>query len=60
MQHAAALLQATELPVCEVARRVGYRQSAQFTKAFRRYHSSPPSVFRTTRRDRPQAVYPPT
>jgi AraC family transcriptional regulator, regulatory protein of adaptative response / methylphosphotriester-DNA alkyltransferase methyltransferase len=48
MQHAAALLQTTELPASEVARHVGYRQSAQFTKAFRRHHGSPPNAFRRT------------
>jgi AraC-like DNA-binding protein/anti-anti-sigma regulatory factor len=48
MQHAAGLLQASELPVSEVARRVGYRQPAQFAKAFRRHHGSSPSVFRRT------------
>jgi AraC family transcriptional regulator of adaptative response / methylphosphotriester-DNA alkyltransferase methyltransferase len=46
MQHAAALLQATDLPVAEIARRVGYRQAAQFAKAFRRHHGMSPSRFR--------------
>jgi AraC family transcriptional regulator, regulatory protein of adaptative response / methylphosphotriester-DNA alkyltransferase methyltransferase len=46
MQHAAALLQSTDLPVGEVARRVGYRQAAQFAKAFRRHHGVVPSRFR--------------
>jgi AraC family transcriptional regulator of adaptative response / methylphosphotriester-DNA alkyltransferase methyltransferase len=48
MQHAARLLQASELPVSEIARRVGYRQPAQFAKAFRRHYDSAPSVFRRT------------
>jgi AraC family transcriptional regulator, regulatory protein of adaptative response / methylphosphotriester-DNA alkyltransferase methyltransferase len=48
MQHAARLLQASQLPVSEIARRVGYRQPAQFAKAFRRHYDSPPSVFRRT------------
>jgi AraC family transcriptional regulator, regulatory protein of adaptative response / methylphosphotriester-DNA alkyltransferase methyltransferase len=46
MQHAASLLQDTDLPVAEIARRVGYRQAAQFAKAFRRHHGVAPSRFR--------------
>jgi AraC family transcriptional regulator, regulatory protein of adaptative response / methylphosphotriester-DNA alkyltransferase methyltransferase len=38
-----------ELPVREVAARVGYRQPAQFTKAFRRHHGTPPSALRDGR-----------
>jgi transcriptional regulator GlxA family with amidase domain len=45
MQHAAEMLASGELPVREVARRVGYRQPAQFAKAFRRQQGVPPSVF---------------
>jgi AraC family transcriptional regulator of adaptative response / methylphosphotriester-DNA alkyltransferase methyltransferase len=33
--------------VREVAHRVGYRQPAQFAKAFRRHHGSSPSTFRS-------------
>jgi AraC family transcriptional regulator, regulatory protein of adaptative response / methylphosphotriester-DNA alkyltransferase methyltransferase len=50
MQHAARLLQTTELPVGDVALQVGYRQAAQFAKAFRRHHDASPSVFRRARR----------
>jgi AraC family transcriptional regulator, regulatory protein of adaptative response / methylphosphotriester-DNA alkyltransferase methyltransferase len=46
MQHAARLLQASDLTISEIARRVGYRQPAQFAKAFRRHHGSSPTVFR--------------
>src|SRR3954466_15526673 len=46
MQHGAALLQTTDLPVVEIARRVGYRQAAQFAKAFRRHHGIAPSALR--------------
>jgi AraC family transcriptional regulator, regulatory protein of adaptative response / methylphosphotriester-DNA alkyltransferase methyltransferase len=46
MQHGAALLRTTSLPVAEVARRVGYRQGAQFAKAFRRHHGVSPSGLR--------------
>jgi AraC family transcriptional regulator, regulatory protein of adaptative response / methylphosphotriester-DNA alkyltransferase methyltransferase len=48
MQHGAALLQSTALPVSEVAHRVGYRQAAQFAKAFRRHHGMSPSRMRRT------------
>jgi AraC-like DNA-binding protein/ABC-type transporter Mla MlaB component len=46
MQNGAVLLQTTALPVAEVARRVGYRQAAQFAKAFRREHGISPSGLR--------------
>jgi AraC family transcriptional regulator, regulatory protein of adaptative response / methylphosphotriester-DNA alkyltransferase methyltransferase len=46
MQHGAELLQTTDLPVAEIARRVGYRQAAQFAKAFRRHHGVSPSALR--------------
>jgi AraC-like DNA-binding protein/ABC-type transporter Mla MlaB component len=46
MQHGAALLLTTELTVAEIARRVGYRQAAQFAKAFRRHHGVSPSGLR--------------
>jgi AraC family transcriptional regulator of adaptative response / methylphosphotriester-DNA alkyltransferase methyltransferase len=46
MQHGATLLVTTDLPVAEVARRVGYRQAAQFAKAFRRHHGVSPSGLR--------------
>jgi two-component system response regulator YesN len=35
--------------VREVAHRVGYRQPAQFAKAFRRHHGSSPSAYRSHR-----------
>ena len=46
MARAAELLRADSLPVNQVARSVGYRQPAQFAKAFRRHHGRPPSTFR--------------
>jgi transcriptional regulator GlxA family with amidase domain len=46
MQRAAALLGDRALTVREVARRVGYRQPAQFAKAFRRQLGVPPSEYR--------------
>jgi AraC family transcriptional regulator of adaptative response / methylphosphotriester-DNA alkyltransferase methyltransferase len=48
MQHGAALLQTTDLPISEIAHRVGYRQAAQFAKAFRRHHGVSPSGLRRT------------
>ena len=46
MERAAEMLGARGLTVREVAHRVGYRQPAQFAKAFRRHHGSSPSDFR--------------
>lgn len=46
MARAAELLQGGSLPVNRVATAVGYRQPAQFAKAFRRHHGCPPSDFR--------------
>lgn len=46
MERAADLLARPGLSVREVARRVGYRQPAQFAKAFRRHHGAAPSTFR--------------
>ena len=50
MDRAAEMLQARGLTVREVAHRVGYRQPAQFAKAFRRHHGLAPSDFRASRR----------
>jgi len=46
MQKAAEMLSTRALTVREVAHRVGYRQPAQFAKAFRRYQGVAPSDFR--------------
>ena len=46
MERAAELLGQRGLTVREVADRVGYRQPAQFAKAFRRHHGVAPSAFR--------------
>jgi AraC-like DNA-binding protein len=46
MQHAANLLRDTALPVSEITRGVGYRHSAQFAKAFRRYYGVAPTQWR--------------
>ena len=56
MDRAAELLASRGLTVREVAQRVGYRQPAQFAKAFRRHHGLAPSAFRDTRRFRATAV----
>jgi transcriptional regulator GlxA family with amidase domain len=50
MDRAAELLAARGLTVREVAFRVGYRQPAQFAKAFRRHHGVSPSDFRAALR----------
>jgi len=54
MERAAELLATRGLTVREVAERVGYRQPAQFAKAFRRRHGLAPSAFRDMRRFRAQ------
>jgi AraC family transcriptional regulator, regulatory protein of adaptative response / methylphosphotriester-DNA alkyltransferase methyltransferase len=46
MTRAAELLRDDGPPVATVARAVGYRQPAQFSKAFRRHHGRPPSELR--------------
>jgi transcriptional regulator GlxA family with amidase domain len=50
MERAAELLSVRGLTVREVAYRVGYRQPAQFAKAFRRHHNVSPSDYRAARR----------
>ena len=61
MERAADLLAARAVTVREVARRVGYRQPAQFAKAFRRHHGVAPSDFRAAGRfARPDALGPPS
>jgi transcriptional regulator GlxA family with amidase domain len=48
MERAAELLATTSLPVAEVARRVGYSGTSQFTKAFRRTRATTPSAHRAS------------
>jgi AraC family transcriptional regulator of adaptative response / methylphosphotriester-DNA alkyltransferase methyltransferase len=50
MLKAAEMLSTRALTVREVAHRVGYRQPAQFAKAFRRYQGLAPSDFRANGR----------
>ena len=60
MDRAAELLRIRGLTVRDVAHRVGYRQPAQFAKAFRRHHGIAPSDFRAsgrfTRSDAPSVT----
>ena len=49
MQKAAELLAVRGLTVREVAHRVGYRQPAQFAKAFRRHVGKAPAAYRAER-----------
>lgn len=51
MDRAADLLGDRGLTVREVARRVGYRQPAQFAKAFRRHRGVAPSDYRAGESD---------
>lgn len=46
MDRAAALLRERDATVREAAAAVGYRQPAQFAKAFRRHHGLTPSALR--------------
>ena len=48
MERAGDLLRHGNLTIREVAHRVGYRQPAQFAKAFRRHHGAAPSGFRAS------------
>jgi AraC-like DNA-binding protein len=50
MERAAELLAVRGMTIRDVAFRVGYRQPAQFAKAFRRHHGVSPSDFRASRR----------
>ena len=50
MLRAADLLEPRGPTVREVAQRVGYRQPAQFAKAFRRHHGVSPSEYRVRHR----------
>src|SRR3954463_14588123 len=57
MERAAEMLRTRGLTVRDVAHRVGYRQPAQFAKAFRRHHGIAPSDFRAGGRfSRPDPV----
>ena len=58
MRRALELLESEAVPVREVAQPVGYRQPAQFAKAFRRHHGASPSAFRRLR-ERSAAPSPP-
>jgi AraC family transcriptional regulator, regulatory protein of adaptative response / methylphosphotriester-DNA alkyltransferase methyltransferase len=53
MERAAELLLRRSVTVREVAQRVGYRQPAQFAKAFRREKGLAPSDYRAAGRGRP-------
>jgi AraC family transcriptional regulator, regulatory protein of adaptative response / methylphosphotriester-DNA alkyltransferase methyltransferase len=53
MRAAADLLLTRRIAVRDVAGRVGYRQPAQFAKAFRRHHGVSPTEFRLAGRGAP-------
>ena len=46
MKHAITRLTETQLPICEIARRVGYSDPLYFSKAFSKYYGVSPSRFR--------------
>jgi two-component system response regulator YesN len=49
MRHAAELLESDESPIAAIAGLVGYRQPAQFAKAFRRHAGMAPMAYRDSR-----------
>jgi AraC-like DNA-binding protein len=49
MERAAEMLRTNDATVREIANRVGYRQPAQFAKAFRLHHGVSPSEYRRRR-----------
>lgn len=49
MDRAAEILASGPVSVRDAARQVGYRQPAQFAKAFRRHHGMSPSQYRVRR-----------
>jgi AraC family transcriptional regulator, regulatory protein of adaptative response / methylphosphotriester-DNA alkyltransferase methyltransferase len=49
MERAAELLNNGDIPIKRVAIAVGYRQPAQFAKAFRRHYGRTPATFRADR-----------
>lgn len=51
MARATELLATTDLPVKEIATRVGYDDPSQFSKAFKHTYGMSPSQMRATRRD---------
>jgi AraC-like DNA-binding protein len=57
MDAAAELLSLPSIPVCDVARRVGYSQPPHFARAFRRRYGVSPSTYRAQLRQatRPEA-----
>ncbi|MTD47093.1 helix-turn-helix domain-containing protein [Conexibacter sp. W3-3-2] len=58
MRRAAEMLEGRTLTVREISHRVGYRQPAQFAKAFRRHHGLAPSDYRARARFGPAPVAP--
>ncbi|WP_207458128.1 AraC family transcriptional regulator [Azospirillum sp. SYSU D00513] len=58
LQLAARQLTATELPVSEVAARVGYEAEEAFSRAFKRHFGASPSAFRLERAEDPALAEP--
>jgi transcriptional regulator GlxA family with amidase domain len=46
MAHARKLLADTDRPIAQIGRAAGYRQPAQFSKAFRHHHATSPRAYR--------------
>ena len=49
MERAAQLLTTTRLPVGQIGKMIGIDDPYYFSKAFKRYHRTTPTSFRSTR-----------
>src|SRR5690348_176354 len=56
MERARELLATTQMPIVEVARRVGFQTQAHFTCVFRRHSGTTPRAFRVAQSKAPAAV----
>jgi AraC family transcriptional activator of mtrCDE len=56
MRHAAGLLAANALSIDQVALNAGYLSRSSFTRAFRRYHGSDPSEYRSKAQHAPSSI----
>lgn len=51
IEHAAKLLESTDLPITEIALEVGYGDTSYFTQAFKKYYNETPKSYRGKRRE---------
>ncbi len=55
MEQARVLLEQTDLPVAQIARRCGFSEHTRFTAAFSTYHKIPPAAYRKSHQTLAQA-----